>query len=180
MSYYLVIINLLGIILFVLNSNLFRNKLELLLLVIATLGGSLGIVIAILLFDHQIRKQNLLVKVYSICIMFIEIFIYLLLKNGLHFNIKFIYEHNWIIIYLILINILSFITFGIDKYRAKKNYYRISLFTLFTICFLGGSLGGIIGMYIFHHKTNKNYFVIGLPMILIMQIVVFYYIGCLI
>ena len=106
--------------------------------------------------------------------------IYFLLKNGLHFNIKFIYEHNWIIIYLILINILSFITFGIDKYKAKKNYYRISLFTLFTISFLGGSLGGIIAMYIFHHKTNKNYFVIGLPMILIMQIVVFYYIGCLI
>lgn len=179
MIYYLIIVNLLGAILYVINSKFLKNKLDLLLMIIATLGGVLGIIVTILLFDCNINKQNTLVKIYSICILIIEVIMYLLFKRGLNFDVGFLYENYWLVIYLILINIISFIIFGIDKYKAKKHRYRISLATLFTICFLGGSLGGIVGMYAFNHKVNKNYFVIGLPMILVMHIAIIYYLGCI-
>ena len=78
--------------------------------------------------------------------------------------------------YLIIINIISFILFGIDKYNAIKHNYRISEKTLFTISILGGSIGSIIGMKVFRHKTKKNYFKYGIPIVLIIQLFLLYYI----
>ncbi len=57
--------------------------------------------------------------------------------------------------YFIGINIVTFILYGIDKYLAKKNMYRISEYSLFVLSFFGGGIGAIIGMKIFHHKTKK-------------------------
>ena len=58
-----------------------------------------------------------------------------------------------------------------DKLRAKKREFRISESTFFAIAVLGGSIGCIAGMYMFHHKTRHWYFVYGMPLILILQIV---------
>ena len=57
--------------------------------------------------------------------------------------------------YLIGINILSFLLYGFDKYLAKNRLYRISEYSLFVLSFFGGSIGSILGMTIFHHKTKK-------------------------
>ena len=76
-----------------------------------------------------------------------------------------------IIIYLIVINIISFLAMWIDKEKAKKNKWRISESALFTLSILGGSIGGLIGMYTFRHKTKKARFTIGIPVILFLQIV---------
>ena len=59
-------------------------------------------------------------------------------------------------IYLIIINILAFIIYGLDKYKAIKNKWRIPEQVLLTISLLGGSIGSIIGMYTFKHKTKKD------------------------
>ena len=59
------------------------------------------------------------------------------------------------IIYVILINIITFIAYGIDKRKAKKNRFRIKEATLFTIALIGGSVGALFGMYTFRHKTKK-------------------------
>ena len=75
-----------------------------------------------------------------------------------------------IIIYLILINITGFAVMGIDKWKARKQAWRIPEKTLFLISILGGSIGSIAGMYTFHHKTKHWYFVIGMPLILIAQV----------
>ena len=75
-----------------------------------------------------------------------------------------------IIIYLILINITGFAVMGIDKWKARKQAWRIPEKTLFLISILGGSIGSIAGMYTFHHKTKHWYFVIGMPFILIVQV----------
>ncbi|MCR4651093.1 MAG: DUF1294 domain-containing protein [Lachnospiraceae bacterium] len=76
-----------------------------------------------------------------------------------------------IITYLILINILGYIMMWTDKRRAVKHAYRIPEANLFVIALLGGSIGSIAGMYIFHHKTRHWYFVIGMPLILLIQII---------
>lgn len=83
---------------------------------------------------------------------------------------------NLKIIYLLLINILLFILMGIDKRKATKNKWRIKEKTLLILCILGGSIGGIIGMYTFRHKTKHLKFKIGFPFIFIVQLMLLLYI----
>ena len=74
-------------------------------------------------------------------------------------------------IYLILgINIFSFILMGIDKYKAIKNNYRISENTLLFISILGGGIGSLLGMILFHHKTKKLKFQILVPISILINI----------
>ena len=70
-----------------------------------------------------------------------------------------------IVMYLIVVNLLAFICFGVDKQKARTNQWRISENTLLG----GGSLGAICGMRLFHHKTRHPKFSLGLPIILIIQ-----------
>ena len=76
-----------------------------------------------------------------------------------------------IVIYLIIINIIGFFVMGIDKKRAKMMEWRIPEKTIFLITLFGGGIGTITGMYTFRHKTKKKYFTIGLPSILIVEII---------
>ena len=75
-------------------------------------------------------------------------------------------------IYLILISLLGFILMGLDKYKAKREKWRIQEFTLMLIGFLGGSAGVLIGMIVFKHKINKKKFYLGIPLIYIFNIIV--------
>ena len=76
-----------------------------------------------------------------------------------------------IAIYLIIINLIGFAMMGIDKSRARKRAWRIPEAHLFIIAVVGGSIGAILGMNVFRHKTKHWYFVIGMPAILIIQII---------
>ncbi len=72
--------------------------------------------------------------------------------------------------YLIFMNLAGFAVMGIDKRKAVKRLWRIPEYVLFVIAIIGGSIGSIIGMRVFHHKTRHWYFVFGMPLILILQI----------
>lgn len=74
--------------------------------------------------------------------------------------------------YIVIINLIGFILMGVDKWRAKNRSFRIPEATLFLFAILGGSIGAITGMYTFRHKTRHWYFVWGMPIILILQIVI--------
>ena len=76
-----------------------------------------------------------------------------------------------LIVYLLLINIAAFALFGADKRKARRGDWRISEKALFLSAVLGGSLGALIGMRLFHHKTKHWYFVIGIPAIFVLQII---------
>ena len=80
-----------------------------------------------------------------------------------------------IIIYLIIINLIGFYMMWSDKRRAKWGKWRIPEQTLFIVTALGGGIGTIAGMYTFHHKTKKLKFTIGLPTILILEIILVVY-----
>ena len=82
-----------------------------------------------------------------------------------------------VITWLIIINLTAFAVFGIDKKRAKKGQWRIPEKTLFLSAILGGSIGAILGMYIFHHKTKHWYFQFGIPAIMIVQIAAVYWLS---
>lgn len=80
-----------------------------------------------------------------------------------------------IIIYLLVINLIGFFIMWLDKRKAKYGRWRIPENTLFLITLLGGGIGTISGMYTFRHKTKKLKFTIGLPAILILEIIAVIY-----
>ncbi|MEA4894745.1 MAG: DUF1294 domain-containing protein [Oscillospiraceae bacterium] len=78
--------------------------------------------------------------------------------------------------WLTIINVVSCTAMFMDKYRAQHQKWRIPEKTLFTFALFGGSLGGIIGMYAFRHKTRHKKFSVGFPAILVIQIVLLIFI----
>lgn len=72
--------------------------------------------------------------------------------------------------YYIVINIVGFSLMYSDKKRARRGEWRISEASLFTIALLFGALGSTIGMWKFRHKTKHWYFVVGMPLIFIIQV----------
>ncbi|MEL7569246.1 MAG: DUF1294 domain-containing protein [Eubacteriaceae bacterium] len=82
---------------------------------------------------------------------------------------------EYIIYYLMFINLLAFAAVRIDKSKARKHRYRISEKTLFILALIGGSIGAYSSMLIFRHKTKKWYFMQGIPLIIIIQIIVTFY-----
>lgn len=76
-----------------------------------------------------------------------------------------------IALYLTAVNLTGFAVMGIDKRKAVRHLWRVRESTLFLIALAGGSLGSILGMRVFHHKTRHWYFVYGMPAILVVQIV---------
>lgn len=77
-----------------------------------------------------------------------------------------------IAIYLIIMNLVGFLSMLIDKKKAERGSWRIKESTLLIIAVLGGSIGSIAGMYTFRHKTQKSRFYVGLPIIIVLQILI--------
>ena len=76
-----------------------------------------------------------------------------------------------LIVYLLIVNAIGFVLMLVDKIKAKKNLWRIPEATLFFVAVIGGSIGSILGMYTFRHKTKHIKFIVGMPLILAVQVV---------
>lgn len=181
---YLVIVNILGFILFAINTWLYSRtqdkQIDVVLTIISLLGGSLGIVAGILIIDRKARKENMMSRVFVVCVLIIQVIAFLMLKGMHKEKISFAFweffsQHKLLDIYLVIINIITFIAFGIDKLKAVSHKYRIRIVTLLCLAFAGGSAGGLLGMYVFRHKINKDYFTTGIPLIILMQAVVVFF-----
>ena len=83
--------------------------------------------------------------------------------------------HSYLAYYLFAINAVTFVVYGIDKYKAKKAKWRISEATLLLLAVVGGSIGAWIGMKVWHHKTMHKKFRYGIPAILMIQIALMAY-----
>lgn len=79
--------------------------------------------------------------------------------------------------YLIVINVLTFLVYGIDKWKAKQGNWRISEATLLILAVIGGSIGALLGMKVWRHKTQHKKFKYGVPAILIIQIILIGYLS---
>ena len=83
--------------------------------------------------------------------------------------------HSYLAYYLLAINAVTFIVYGIDKYKAKKAKWRISEATLLLLAVIGESIGAWLGMRVWHHKTMHKKFKYGIPAILLIQIALMAY-----
>lgn len=77
---------------------------------------------------------------------------------------------QFILIYLLIVNAAGFLLMTVDKYKARKNLWRIPEATLMTVALIGGSIGSLMGMYTVRHKTKHLKFTLGIPAILVLQI----------
>lgn len=184
-EYYLIGINVLGFILYLINMWLYdhtaESNVDKLLTIVSLLGGSAGPLLAILLFDRKSVKQNMMSRVFVVCVFVIQLVLLLMYKghcaDTLNFEIWRVFiEHKYVLIYLGIINLVTFVAFAIDKMNAIGHRSRIRIVTLLGLAFIGGSLGGLLAMYLLHHKTTKDYFTVGIPLIILMQVVVLFYV----
>ena len=74
------------------------------------------------------------------------------------------------LIYLAVINVVTFFMYGVDKWKARKSKWRIREAALLTLAVLGGSIGAWLGMKVWHHKTQHKKFKYGVPAIIIIQL----------
>lgn len=79
---------------------------------------------------------------------------------------------NIIVLYLLIINVITFIVYGVDKYKAKQGKWRIPESTLLLLAVIGGSIGALLGMKVWHHKTMHKKFQYGVPAILVVQVAI--------
>lgn len=178
---YLIIINVIGFVLYCINFLLYKftvhGQVDTFLTITSFVGGSLGIILAILLFDRDNVKDNMMSRVAVICIFVIQLVLFIMIKGGFGKNFTLaIWElfdkYKILLIYLGIINFATFTVFALDKMKALSNQWRYKIVTLLGMCFVGGSLGGLLAMYIFRHKTNQDYFTTGVPLIILSQVIV--------
>lgn len=184
-EYYLLAIKVIGAVVYLINMFLYRHtsngQINVIVTITSLLGGSAGMLLMMLFFDRKAVKENMMSRVFVICIFIIQIIILLIYKghHAEHVTFafwKFFADHRMLLIYFGIMNLVTFIVFAIDKVNARTHRSRIRIVTLLGLSFAGGSIGGLISMYLFRHKTQKDYFTVGMPLIIIMQIVVIFYV----
>ena len=74
---------------------------------------------------------------------------------------------SWFYYYLLAVNIITFIVFAVDKAKAIRGQWRVSEAALLGLSLIGGAIGGLLAMYMLHHKTRKPRFAVGLPLMLL-------------
>lgn len=192
---YLIAVNVVGFILFAVNTWLYRHtekgRVDGALNVAAFLGGTLGIFVSVLVFDRKSlvvghsqsnperdTSGTALSRVFVVCLLVIQICLYVLVK-ALDLNVdfwSFFVDRPVLVVFLVAINLAAFIVFGIDKYRSMPEHrgQRVREMVLLALSFFGGSIGALAAMYLFRHKINTPYFEIGVPLMLLMQVVVIF------
>ena len=83
--------------------------------------------------------------------------------------------YHYSLYYILVVNTLTFLLYGIDKYKAKKARWRISEATLLMMAVIGGSIGAWAGMRLWHHKTMHKKFKYGIPLIILLQVALVFY-----
>lgn len=86
------------------------------------------------------------------------------------------FSKKWVWVYMIIVNLLTFAVYAVDKLNAIEHRGRIRIVTLLGLAFIGGTIGALLAMYILRHKTQKDYFTWGVPLIMIMHVFVIYFV----
>ena len=184
LEFYLLIINILAFIIAAINSKIPSKKpngrSDIIVAIASIAGGSIGALISLLIFDRKAEKGNMMSRVFVSCILVIQIVLFLVLRGHYadHLTLAFwtfFDRHKILVAYLVIINFVTFAAFAVDKIAAIERKSRIRIVTLLALSFFGGSVGGLIAMYLLRHKTRKDYFTVGIPLIMIMQVVLLFY-----
>ena len=139
------------------------------------LGGALGSTFAYYVLKEKINKSNIKWRMQIMFYLLLQAVIVFLLYGPFQEQVfqvvsQFYKQHIILIWYLIVINIVTFILYGLDKAQAIIDKRRIPINSLLILALIGGTVGGLSAMKVFHHKVKKKYFSYGLPILLLAQI----------
>jgi hypothetical protein len=157
-----------------------EGQVDKFLTILSLAGASPGILLAIVLFDKKAHKGTMMSRVFVISVFIIQIILFLMWKGYMNDKITLalwepFLKHRILLVYFGIINFITFIVFAIDKVNAQEHRSRIKIVTLLGLSFIGGSIGALLAIYLLHHKTKKDYFTVGIPIIMIMQVIVLFY-----
>ena len=82
---------------------------------------------------------------------------------------------KYIVIYLLSVNLITFLVYGLDKWKAKRDKWRVPEKTLILLAVIGGTIGALLGMQVLRHKTKHIKFTVGIPVILVAQLVLVWF-----
>ncbi len=175
MIQYLIVVNIVSFILYTINHLLYKytesKNIDKLITIFSFAFGSFGILIGYFIFDRDFEKRVLMSRIFLFSITISQLIILIFIFDlKTYFQILKLLRNKYFIYYLFLINIITFILFGFDKYNALHQKKRVSNLSLLFFSFIGGSIGAVIAMKNFRHKTKKDYYVIGLKYIIVMQV----------
>lgn len=143
-------------------------------------GGGVGLMLSLVLLEGKPVKENLFYWLLSLCLPIVQGLLYALIFNleedqlNIDF-VGFIDQFPTIKTYLFTINVLSFFIYGWDKFLAIKGQQRIKNLHLLGLVFLGGTIGILWAVYFFRHKRQKDYYRVGIPLMMVMHFLFFFY-----
>ena len=183
---YLIAVNVVAFIVFTIDFFLFmKSGRELVnhavMCLFAVLGGGVGMLASFLIWDRKVVKSNAAWRFAALMGIVVWTMVVLAVYGVITIDLSVITEPLGLEklaplgIYLLVINIITFIVFAYDKRQATRGGNRVREFVLLGLSFIGGALGGLIAMYVVRHKTSKWYFKYGLPAMIVLHIVVLIY-----
>ena len=177
---YLIIINIVAFLVYTLDYHLYKKgkevKPQVICNLVTTFGGALGTAIAEFRCEPKLNKINLLSRIYTITWLILQIILVLGLygpnnERAKMFFAEFYNEHKLLCMYLVLINVITFVVFAIDKVKAMMHKWRIREIVLLGLALIGGSVGGFLAMDFLNHKVKSNHFMVGIPMMIAVHLV---------
>lgn len=181
---YLAVVNIITLSYFIVSGKRYKKNLpqpggEAFFDLLTIIGGALGIVAGFIVVDRRVRKENMMWFTFSSTLLLLQGAIFFVIfgpyrQNVVDYLFNIFETHKLIVIYLLAINVATFIVFAIDKGKAIKHIRRIKESRLIGMALIGGSAGGLLSMYVNRHKIHTPAFEVGIPLIMLAQIVVLF------
>ena len=148
------------------------GKAEFICNLLTALGGAVGTFMACMVCDRKFTRANVMNRIYILLWLVLQMALLLTLSGkGGHVFADFYLQQKLLCIYFVLINVVTFILFALDKTKAMLDKWRIREAILLGCALIGGSLGGFLAMNLCNHKTSKKAFAIGVPVMLVVHVI---------
>ena len=175
-QWYVIAINIIAFLVYTIDYQIYKHggdgiKPEVLCNIVTIFGGAFGTLVAEVLWNRRINKLNAQSRIYTVVCLIIQIAFFWVLWGPNHETAKaqalsFYDSHKNLCVYYLIINIVTFILFAIDKIKALVGAWRIREVILLGLCLLGGGVGGILAMDICNHKVKSAHFMFGVPLMI--------------
>ena len=186
-QWYVIAINIIAFLVYTIDYQIYKHggdgiKPEILCNIVTIFGGAFGTLVAEVLWNRRINKLNAQSRIYTVVCLIIQIAFFWVLWGPNHETAKaqalsFYDSHKNLCVYYLIINIVTFILFAIDKIKALVGAWRIREVILLGLCLLGGGVGGILAMDICNHKVKSMHFMVGVPLLICAHLVLIAFIA---
>lgn len=186
-QWYVIIINVVAFLVYTIDFQIYKHggngiKPQVLCNLVTICGGAFGTLVAEVLWDRKINKINAQSRIYTLAWMILQGVFFWAIWGPNRETVKahavaFFNDHRILCIYYVILSVVTFFVFAIDKIKAMMGSWRIREVILLGLCLLGGGVGGILAMDICNHKVKSMHFMVGVPMLICAHLVLLAFIA---